>query len=42
MTLDTPTLRQLDQAHHLHPFTDFHDYSEQGGRIMSRAEHIDI
>ena len=42
MTLDTPTLRQLDQAHHLHPFTDFHDYSEHGGRIMSRAEHIYI
>ena len=42
MTLDTQTLRQLDQAHHLHPFTDFHDYSEHGGRIMSRAEHIYI
>jgi putrescine aminotransferase len=42
MTLDTPTLRQLDQAHHLHPFTDFHDYSEHGGRIMSRAQHIYI
>jgi putrescine aminotransferase len=42
MTADTSTLRQLDRAHHLHPFTDFHDYSEHGGRIMSRAEHIYI
>ena len=42
MTVDTPKLRQLDQAHHLHPFTDFQDYSAHGGRIMSRAEHIYI
>ncbi|NCF18370.1 MAG: aminotransferase class III-fold pyridoxal phosphate-dependent enzyme [Haliea sp.] len=42
MTVDTSTLRQLDQAHHLHPFTDLQDYSEHGGRIMSRAEHIYI
>jgi putrescine aminotransferase len=41
-TVDTSTLRQLDQAHHLHPFTDLQDYSEHGGRIMSRAEHIYI
>ncbi|MEK9920253.1 MAG: hypothetical protein VW519_06325, partial [Luminiphilus sp.] len=26
-TLDTQTLKQLDQAHHLHPFTDFKDYA---------------
>ncbi len=40
--LDTATLRQLDQAHHLHPFTDFADYASHGGRIYSRAEHVYI
>ena len=40
--LDTATLKKMDQAHHLHPFTDFHDYAEHGGRIISRAEHIYI
>lgn len=40
--LDTATLKKLDQAHHLHPFTDFKDYAEHGGRIISRAEHIYI
>lgn len=40
--LDTATLKQLDQAHHLHPFTDFKDYAAHGGRIISRAEHIYI
>jgi putrescine---pyruvate transaminase len=39
---DTTGLRQLDQAHHLHPFTDFQEYSKQGGRIMSKAEHVYI
>ncbi|EED36916.1 aminotransferase class-III [Luminiphilus syltensis NOR5-1B] len=38
--LDTQTLRNLDQAHHLHPFTDFKDYAAHGGKIISRAEHI--
>ena len=42
MTQDTAALRRLDQAHHLHPFTDLQDYSEHGGRIMSKAEHIYI
>ena len=41
-TLDTQTLKKLDQAHHLHPFTDFGDYAQHGGRIVSRAEHIYI
>ena len=41
-TLETTQLRQLDQQHHLHPFTDFRDYAENGGRIVSRAEHIYI
>ena len=42
MKLDTAGLRQIDQAHHLHPFTDFQEYSEHGGRIMSKAEHVYI
>jgi putrescine---pyruvate transaminase len=42
MQASTTGLRQLDKAHHLHPFTDFHDYSQQGGRIISRAEHVYI
>jgi putrescine aminotransferase len=41
-TLETTQLRQLDQQHHLHPFTDFRDYAASGGRIVSRAEHIYI
>lgn len=36
----TNEMRQWDKAHHLHPFTDYHAHSEQGGRIISRAEHI--
>ena len=35
-------MHQVDQAHHLHPFTDFRDYAKNGGRIFSRAEHIYI
>lgn len=38
----TNQLKQLDQAHHLHPFTDFQQYAENGGRIFSRAEHVYI
>ena len=40
--VDTASLRKLDQSHHLHPFTDFHEYAEHGGRIFSKAEHIYI
>jgi putrescine aminotransferase len=40
--VDTPTLRALDQSHHLHPFTDLNAYSKKGGKIVSRAEHIYI
>ncbi|MEO0437449.1 MAG: aminotransferase [Pseudomonadota bacterium] len=40
--LDTKSLQALDRAHHLHPFTDFHDYAEQGGRIFQRAEGVHI
>ncbi|MDG1944202.1 MAG: aminotransferase [Halioglobus sp.] len=39
---DTTRLRQLDQAHHLHPFTNLRNYSKEGGRIVSRAEHVYI
>ena len=41
VTLETNQLRH-DQQHHLHPFTDFRDYAANGGRIVSRAEHIYI
>ncbi|MEM6773397.1 MAG: aminotransferase [Pseudomonadota bacterium] len=40
--INTESLRALDQAHHLHPFTDLQDYSEHGGRIFSRAEGVYI
>jgi putrescine aminotransferase len=40
--VNTAGLQQLDRAHHLHPFTDLQDYSQQGGRIFSKAEHIYI
>ena len=40
--LDSATLKKLDRAHHLHPFTDFQDYANQGGRIINRAEHVYI
>jgi putrescine aminotransferase len=40
--VETSRLKQLDRAHHLHPFTDFQDYSATGGRIFSRAEHVYI
>ena len=42
MTADTASLRQMDQSHHLHPFTDFQEYAQNGGRIVSKAEHIYI
>ncbi len=32
----------LDRAHHLHPFTDFHELAERGTRVITRAEHISI
>ena len=38
----TATLKSLDKAHHLHPFTDFKKYGESGGRIITRAEHVYI
>jgi len=41
-TAATKTLRDLDRAHHLHPFTNWQEHGEHGGRIVSRAEHIYI
>ncbi len=41
-SVNTESLRALDQAHHLHPFTDFHDYANNGGRIFNRAEGVFI
>jgi putrescine aminotransferase len=40
--LDTQALREMDRAHYLHPFTNLQKYSKQGGRIVSRAEHVYI
>lgn len=42
MNPTTTALRQMDQSHHLHPFTDLHEYAQHGGRIVSKAEHIYI
>ena len=39
---NTDALKAMDQAHHLHPFTDLHAYAKQGGRIFSGAEHVYI
>ncbi len=35
-------LKALDRAHHLQPFTDYADYRQQPGRIITSAEHITI
>jgi putrescine aminotransferase len=42
MQIDSEQLKQLDRAHHFHPFTDFENYAQTGGRIFSRAEHVYI
>jgi putrescine aminotransferase len=39
---DTQKLKAIDQSHHLHPFTDLRAYSDKGGLIVSRAEHVYI
>jgi putrescine aminotransferase len=38
MNLDTPTLQQLDAAHHLHPFNDNAALAKKGTRILTRGE----
>ena len=35
--LSLETLRRIDQAHHLHPFTDHGDLPKQGTRIIRSA-----
>ena len=34
--------QSLDSSHYLHPFTDFHDLSRKGSRIITRAEGVYI
>jgi putrescine aminotransferase len=41
-SVDSATLKALDRAHHLHPFTDFAGYAAEGGRIFNRAEGVFI
>jgi len=38
----TEQWQTLDKAHHLHPFTDFQQYANGNGRIITSAEHIYI
>jgi putrescine aminotransferase len=38
--VDSATLRDLDRAHYLHPFTDLGRYADRGGRVFARAEGI--
>lgn len=38
----TSQWQEIDKQHHLHPFTDLHQYASTGGRIISHAEHIYI
>ena len=42
LTSKTDHLKALDQAHHLHPFTNLQEYASDGGRIISKVEHIYI
>lgn len=42
-TPDTPTLRELDRKHHLHPFTNHHQMRKtNGARIITKAEGVYI
>ena len=36
----TDQLQDLDSAHYLHPFTDFKKLSDEGSRIITRADDI--
>ena len=36
LTSKTDHLKALDQAHHLHPFTNLQEYASEGGRIISK------
>jgi len=39
-TMDTQSWRELDHAHHIHPFTDHAQMHSVGTRIITRAEGI--
>lgn len=39
---ETRDWQSLDANHYLHPFTDFHDLSRKGSRIITRAEGVYI
>lgn len=41
-TYDTPSLKQRDSAHYLHPFTDTKDLATTGARIITHAEGVYI
>lgn len=38
--MQNKNLHELDQHHHLHPFTDLAAYSKSGGRIFARGEGV--
>jgi len=38
----TSDWQSMDARHYLHPFTDFHDLSQKGSRIITRAEGVYI
>lgn len=38
----TEQWRELDAAHHLHPFTDPHSLNQQGARVITRGEGIHL
>jgi putrescine aminotransferase len=44
MTLSNYTqhIREIDSAHHLHPFTTHHDLREKGPRVITHAEGVYI
>ena len=45
MTADprrTEHYRELDAAHHLHPFSDMEALNRQGSRVMVRGEGIHV
>lgn len=39
-TFDTAALQQLDNAHYLHPFTDYRELHAEGARIQAHGEGI--
>ena len=41
-TFDTVALQKLDNAHYLHPFTDYRELHTEGARIQARGEGIYI